>query len=126
MQQQQQHITYKQPIVLYVHPLSHSVGTQVAASDPRLAPNLLVLDTNILLAELANIHTLVDDLRKHPDVDATIIIPREVYHELDILKNKPGDTYRIRAAVRYLEELRSMQLKGRWYPYLRVQVGLSH
>ncbi len=65
------------------------------------------------------------DLKKHSEVDASILIPREVYRELDILKNKLGDTYRIRDAVRYLEELRSMQFKGRRYPLLRVQVGSS-
>ncbi len=94
-------------------------------ADPGLALNLLVLDTNILLKEMSNIQILIADLNKHSEVDASILMPREVYRELDILKNKLGDTYRVRATVRYLEELRSMQLKGRRYPLLRVQVGSS-
>ncbi len=92
------------------------------AADPGLAPNLLVLDTNILLKEMSYIQILVADLKKHSEVDASILIPREVYRELDTLKNKLGATYRVRATVRYLEGLRSTRLKDQRYPLLRVQV----
>jgi hypothetical protein len=84
------HVTLTLPLSFCVHSLKQLAAAAEAAqspvavtsSEPPTAPVLLVLDTNCLLQFLPQSKRIAEDVL-HYRADTSLLVPREVYRELD-------------------------------------------